>query len=387
MEKIKQTATNDKAKEDEGTKASSDKASTDMQVAVDEPAEDETKVVENAKENIDEKTSDEQDTKEAPTTEQPTSKASAELSEEDELERVIREMEEADARREKEEEERRVKRAAETAAKKKAEEESRVANAAENDRKLREQEREMEKLEEEKERKRAAAQGAATESAADLLRKTSNLSLNDKQSATASAKPGPSGRAPKPQALNLAPLNTKTVEPPQPSAALQSLKTARLLDVIKADIYPPGINSPNPALNAAVTKKGTSFKYDAAFLLQFKTVFTEQPSVDFHQQIKTLIGDNDGGRSASNRSGGGSGRQSTRGSTSSFPMGSFGGRLALNMLVGEPWYLEIDSLRSSQLRRLKIDFQMRPWLNSTLVKCNWDVIYLIDTSLACRRIL
>lgn len=346
MEKIKQTATGDKPKEDDATKASPDRASTEVQPALDTVAQEEPKAAETVNEGTDEKKTTGGATEEAVVNEPPATKASDKPSEED-LEAMIREMEEADALREKQEEERRVKKAAEAATKKKAEEESRVANAAENDRKLREQEREMERLEEERERKRDAAnQSSSAESAAELLKKSSNLanadsneessptngavakpatlSLGDKQSTTG-AKPTPSGRAPKPQALNLAPLNTKAIEPPQPSAALQSLKTARLLDVIKTDIYPPGINSPNPALNAAVAKKGTSFKYDSAFLLQFKTVFTEQPSLDFHQQVKNLIGDGDSGRSASNRSGGGSGRQSTRGSTSSFPsMGNFG---------------------------------------------------------------
>ncbi|GAW21772.1 hypothetical protein ANO14919_112970 [Xylariales sp. No.14919] len=343
MTKVQQTATGDKAKEGDETKASTDKAAPEVP-PTDIAAQDEAKSIEGINEGIDEKKTTEEGATETAVSEPLTSKASDEPTDE-ELDRIIREMEEADARREKEEEERRIQRQAEVAAKKKAEEEARVANAAENDRKLREQEREMERLEEEKERKRAAIQGGATESVAEQLKKRSdstdvnakeasstneavgklaNLSLSDKQSSNSGPKASPSGRAPKPQALNLAQLSTKTVEPPQPSAALQSLKTARLLDVIKTDIYPPGINSPNPALNAAVAKKGTSFKYDSAFLLQFKTVFTEQPSLDFHQQVKTLIGDGDGGRSTSNRSGGGSGRQSTRGSTSSFPMGSFG---------------------------------------------------------------
>ncbi|KAI0540788.1 hypothetical protein GGR58DRAFT_520910 [Xylaria digitata] len=344
MTKVQQTATSDKPKEGDETKASSDKAAPEVPPA-DPVVQADGKAAVDVKEGIDAKKETGKETKEIAVTEPP--KISDQPQEEDEdLERIIREMEEADARREKEEEERRIKKQAEAAAKKKAEEEARVANAAENDRKLREQEREMERLEEEKERKRAAARASTLESDAESLKKKLNstdvdaketsssvnevagklasVNLGDKQPSNSGAKASPSGRAPKPQALNLAQLNNKAVEPPQPSAALQSLKTARLLDVIKTDIYPPGINSPNPALNAAVAKKGTSFKYDSAFLLQFKTVFTEQPSLDFHQQVKNLIGDGDGGRSTSNRSGGGSGRQSTRGSTSSFPMGSFG---------------------------------------------------------------
>ncbi|KAI1432294.1 hypothetical protein GGR50DRAFT_616112 [Xylaria sp. CBS 124048] len=340
MEKIKQTATSDKTKDDEATKPSVDQVTAEAQPAVELGAQVEAQVVEPAKEPVNEQSATATEEKEVSVAETAPSKTS-DAPDEDEMERIIREMEEADAKREKEEEERRLKKKAEIDAKKKAEEENRAATMAENDRKLREQEREMERLEEERDRKRAAAQ--VTESAAELLRKTAvsqgadsketpsanetvakiaSLNLNDKPANI--PKLGPAGRAPKPQALNLAPLNTKTVEAPQPSAALQSLRTARLLDVIKTDIYPPGINSPNPALNVAVTKKGTSFRYDPAFLLQFKTVFTDQPSLDFHQQVKNLIGDGDGGRSASNRSAGGSGRQSTRGSTSSFPMGSFG---------------------------------------------------------------
>jgi len=344
MEKIKQTATGEKAKEDDTAKATPEPAAATSQPVVasvtqDKPAETvESAPVESAKDE-EPKTGDK--ATEVASAEPQVSKSSDE-PDEDELERIIREMEEEDARREAQEKEMNEKRAAEKEAQKKAEEAARAANAAENDRKLREQEREMERLEEEKEKKRATQAGAPQPSFEELLKKPrveilkddstsetttklANLSLADKQLSAPGAKPSPSGRAPKPQALNLAPLNTKAVEAPQPSAALQSLKTARLLDKINADIYPPGINSPNPAVNAAVEKKGRSFKYDSAFLLQFKGVFTEQPSLDFHQQVKNLIGDGDGGRSASNRSAGGSGRQNTRNSTSSFPMmGSFG---------------------------------------------------------------
>ncbi|KAI0481143.1 hypothetical protein GGR56DRAFT_664468 [Xylariaceae sp. FL0804] len=186
--------------------------------------------------------------------------------------RIIREMEEEDARREKEQEEQTAQ--------------SRKANAAENDRKLREQEAEMEqqaKTSESTSQGDSQADGKGAASAtAEVTKQVANLNLNDKTSAAPSAKPSPGGRT-KPAALNLAPLNTKSVEPPQPN-------------VIKTDIYPPGIHSPNPALNSAVARKGTSFKYDPTFLLQFKPVFTEQPSLDFHQQVKNLIGDGDGGR-------------------------------------------------------------------------------------------
>lgn len=232
---------------------------------------------------------------------------------EDEIERMIREMEEADARREEEEAEHKKRVDAAKAEKKKEEEAKSKQNAADADAKLREQEREMERLEEEKERRRKEAESSGkTMSVAEALAaaraakeadgsnvdavadKLSGMKIGDDKAAAGDA--AGQKRGSKPAALNLAPLNTKPVEPPQPSAALQSLKSARFLRVMDQEIYPTGISSPNPALNAAVTNKGKSFKYDAAFLLQFQKVFTEQPSVEFHQQVKSLIGD--GERSA-----------------------------------------------------------------------------------------
>ncbi|UKZ78219.1 hypothetical protein TrVFT333_005954 [Trichoderma virens FT-333] len=277
-------------------------------------------------------------TEEAPKAEEPT-KTAEELADE-ELDRIIREMEEADAKREAEEEERRKKREAEKAAQKANEEANRKTKAEEEDRKLREQEREMERLEEEKEKRREAAEssgkslsvaealaqmrggdeGKKDESAESVADKLADMSIGDKSADAAGQK---EKRVAKPAALNLAPIKTSTVEPPQPSAALQSLKSARFLQVMDQDIYPEGIKSPNPALNAAVAKKGKTFKYDAAFLLQFQKVFTEQPSLQFHQQIKQLIGDGDGNRSASRGQTPSSARQGSRGG-GGFPGGSFG---------------------------------------------------------------
>lgn len=259
--------------------------------------------------------------------------AKTEESEEDEMERMIREMEEADAKREKEEEEHRIKREAEKAAAKKNEEANRKANAEEEDRKLREQEREMERLEEERERKRAEG-SSKTVSVAEALAAARTGGEGNVDSVTdkladmkiegdkAGENKPSEKRAAKPAALNLAPLNTKPVEPPQPTPAMQSLKSARFLQVMDQDVYPAGINSPNPALNAAVAKKGKTFRYDAGFLLQFQKVFTEQPSIEFHQQVKSLIGDGDGNRSATRTPASGNARQGSRGG-SGFPGGPF----------------------------------------------------------------
>ncbi|KAK4167676.1 hypothetical protein QBC43DRAFT_135904 [Cladorrhinum sp. PSN259] len=259
------------------------------------------------------------------------------LSEDDEMERMIREMEEEDARREKEQAEISAKKAAEKAAAKAKEDAEKNEDAATKDKRLREQEREMERIEEERERKRR--EGDSAPSVAEALSKPlSELKISDsaeKPSPAAdapapAAKAGPSEKQRgKPAALILTPLKTTPVEAPQPSAALQSLRSARFLHGVEYNIYPEGIMSPNPSLNTAVQKKGKVFKYDQQFLLQFEKVFTEQPSLEFHQQVKTLIGDSDGSRSASARTPGGR-SGSTRGASAAFPssgagpMGQFG---------------------------------------------------------------
>ncbi|KAH8909948.1 hypothetical protein BR93DRAFT_943830 [Coniochaeta sp. PMI_546] len=282
----------------------------------------------------------EADAKAAAAAEEQASKADKPTETEDEeLERMIREMEEADARREKEQAELTLKKKAAAEEAKKRADADKEKLAAENDAKLREQEREMERLEEERERQRAEREAKAAagngesaptpSSVADKLAKL-NINTTDSSVSTPAPKTGGSDKArTKPAALNLV-VPSKPVEPPQPSAALQSLKSARWLDkkeLYDPKIYPSGFSSPNPALNSAVTRKNKSFKYDAQFLLQFQKVFTEEPSLEFHQQIKTLIGDPDGGsRSASTRSAGpGTGRSASKaGPAGGFPsMGQF----------------------------------------------------------------
>jgi translation initiation factor 4G len=340
MEKVKKAAEADKV--DEAAKAA------EAKLKEEEKAKEEAKKAEEeakAKAEADAKAAEE-------------AAAKAKQEEEDELERQIAEMEAAEAEREKKEAEMIAKRKAEKEAADKANEEKRKADAAENDRKLREAEREMERIEDEREKKRAEAEAKANstskaeteskkqESKEDgpatpstLVSKLSNLNLGTDSGASTPASDDSMGPPPKvnpiekrgkPAALNLAPLNTKPIEPPQPSAALQSLKSARFLTVLNSSIYPPNIASPNPALNSAVTAKGKSFKYDKEFLLQFQKVFTEKPSMEFESQIKALIGEGDGGsaRSGSTRTpGGGMGprQNSTRNNPpGAFAMGSFG---------------------------------------------------------------
>jgi translation initiation factor 4G len=342
MEKVKKAAEAEKAAETQATTDAAAKAAA------------EAKALEEAKEK------EEADAAAAKAKEEAEAKAAADKAkqeEEEELERQIREIEEAEAAEEKRQEELLKKRAADKAITDAANAEKRKAEAEENDRKLKEAEREMERLEDERERKRALAEAKESGSKPEvdvggkkvseeknapatpntIASKLSNLSLGTDSGASTPASGDSMGPPPKitasekhskkPAALTLAPLNTKPVEPPQPSAALQSLKSARFLTVLNSDLYPPNISSPNPALNSAVTAKGKSFKYDKEFLLQFQKVFTEKPSIEFESQIKALIGDGDGGsaRSTARTPSGMGPRNSNRNPPGQFPsMGSFG---------------------------------------------------------------
>ena len=96
-----------------------------------------------------------------------------------------------------------------------------------------------------------------------------------------------SGGKPKPAHLKLDP--AKPVEPAQPSAALQSLRSARFLTSVNDVSYPPAIASPNPALNTAAPQG--KFRYDKNFLLQFQHVFTEKPSETWVEKVKETVGD------------------------------------------------------------------------------------------------
>lgn len=82
---------------------------------------------------------------------------------------------------------------------------------------------------------------------------------------------------------------SKPIEAPQPSAALQSLRSARFLTAIDAATYPAAIASPNPALNTAAPMG--KFRYDKTFLMQFQTVFIEKPSETWTDKVKETVGD------------------------------------------------------------------------------------------------
>ncbi|PKS06799.1 hypothetical protein jhhlp_006874 [Lomentospora prolificans] len=351
-----QTTQGPDSKADEAAKVEAEeRAKAEAEAKAKQEAEEKAKAEQKAKEEAEKKAKEEAEEKAKKEAEE---KAEAEAKkkeaaassdpDEDEMERIIRELEEADRLREAEEEEHRKKAEAAKAEAKKKSDAERAIQAAENDRKLREAEREMERLEEEKER-RAKANADSGKSFAELLNqarsgeleepaespkvdsiteKLANVSLagdSKPPTPTSATGKGPDKQQRKPAALNLS-LNTKPVEAPQPSAALQALKTSRFLTIKEAhdpSIYAGStIASPNPAVNSAVGKRGQAFKYDAAFLLQFQNVFTEQPSLEFQSQVKSLIGDSDNKGSARTPAGSRPNARGAGGNT--FPsMGSF----------------------------------------------------------------
>ena len=172
----------------------------------------------------------------------------------------------------------------------------------------------------------------ARENVASLSAGMSNISLGSGASTPTSdglmgppPKPSTLGKQHKPAALNLAPIKTDVVEPAQPSAALQSLRSARFIDQINNVTYPGAFQSPNPALNTAAAKG--RFKYDRDFLMQFQTVFTERPSTDWENKLKdTVGGSGDSARPQSARSSSSMGPRNVtaRAPVPNFSMGHFG---------------------------------------------------------------
>ncbi|KAK9315747.1 armadillo-type protein [Lipomyces starkeyi] len=112
--------------------------------------------------------------------------------------------------------------------------------------------------------------------------------------------------------------NIDSIETNDTSVAI-AIKNAKFIDDINAIAYPSGINPPVSALNAKAAPG--KFKYDAAFLLQFQTVVTAQPTEDWEQRTKSLQDSEDGKRPSANRSASGAGRQGPR--TPSMPSNPF----------------------------------------------------------------
>ncbi|TID25046.1 hypothetical protein E6O75_ATG04251 [Venturia nashicola] len=239
--------------------------------------------------------------------------------EDEDLERMIAEMEAKEA-----EEEARIKayeekKAAEKAAKA-------IADKANADDELKRLEREAEAREEAKSK---GGDTADTDLFAQLKKNTQfGPSAGVTESGTStprSESPAPPVQpivAPKPSTLKptrpaaLKLETNKPVEPAQPTAGMQSLKSARFLEIKNESVkYPEGIQSPNPSINQSARSQGR--RYDKNFLLQFQPVFKEKPSIDWDKVVKDTVGDSSastgpgsartpstGGRSMSNRPGG-----------------------------------------------------------------------------------
>ena len=210
------------------------------------------------------------------------------------------EAEEAEAAKKEEEAERAY------AAKKAAEKEEAARREAEKlkmaDEDMKKAEREAEAAEEAREKEREEAEGSSSQKKRDSifasLKKdgsgtpTSDTAPVEKESPAPEVsmpppKTTPSSGKQKPAALKLE--TTKSVEPPQPTPQLQSLRTARKIVSINDISYPAPINSPNPALNA--NAKSNNMRYDRAFLMQFQRAFTEKPSENWADRLKETVGD------------------------------------------------------------------------------------------------
>ncbi|KAL9598325.1 MAG: hypothetical protein Q9219_004553 [cf. Caloplaca sp. 3 TL-2023] len=237
-------------------------------------------------------------------------KARKEREEEEEFARIEAEME----RQEREAEERyQRKKQAE-----KEEAERKAAEAAKTlDEDMKRAEREAEEAEEARLQKLAEGEDQSTQrenrdlfaalkkdGAATPLSNTPTISETPVESGTQTPASEASTAPPrgltskqKPAALKLE--TTKAVEPPQPSAQLLSLRSARRLTSLNDVSYPSAIASPNPALNT--TAPMGKFRYDKNFLVQFQNVFVEKPSEDWSNKIKETLGE--GGEAASARSG------------------------------------------------------------------------------------
>ncbi|KAK5085423.1 hypothetical protein LTS08_003113 [Lithohypha guttulata] len=281
--------------------------------------------------------------------EEEKAKAAAEpaVSDEDaEFERMVAEMEREQAEKEAEEarkeEEYQKKKAADKAAQAKKEQDEAAAYEAT----MKEAERRAEEEEIAREKKRAEGSQTDDESK-KLFAQLKGDEAGDSTEESPAATPGESGAATPLSDLSMGPpakalgslrrgkpseltLNTKaSTEPPEPSATLKSLTTARKLEDPTNVSYPSGIVSPNPALNANAPAD-RKFKYNKEFLLQFQNVFKEKPSLDWDQKIQAALGHDDSARPQTARTPSGMGGRSAshRGAAAGNfggPMGTFGG--------------------------------------------------------------
>ncbi|KAI5238893.1 ARM repeat-containing protein [Aureobasidium subglaciale] len=280
------------------------------------------------KEEADKKAAEEATAKDAADKAQSDEDEAARLKrEEDErIEREIAEMEEAERledERERAFQEKRTKEKEAQAAKDKE-----AADKADEEMKRLEREAEELELKKEKEREGEASAEKTDEQKAEdaklfasLKKPTLGPGATEETSAPAEAAEAAPAKS-KPANLKLD--TTKNIEPAQPTAGMQSLKSARFLEIKNDQFsYPDGFKSPNPALNQ--TGKRVGKEYDMDFLLQFQSVFKEKPTVDWDLRVKETLGEGDSSGRQNSRGGASmGGRQpSNRGPSQFSAMGAF----------------------------------------------------------------
>ncbi|KAF1986963.1 hypothetical protein K402DRAFT_420620 [Aulographum hederae CBS 113979] len=322
-----------KLKELEAAKAKEEEAAKAKAAAEAAKAEADKADAEKAKAEKAEAEKVEAEKAEAEKAQQATDAKSKDVPEEEDedarMERMIAEMEAAAEEEERRAAEYKAKKDKEIAEQKKLDAEKK----ANPDDELKRLEREAEEREEAKEKERAAAAGKSDSDLFAALKKpTLGPGASGMPSESGATTPvSDSSLAPplqplqgkglpaaalkqKPAALKLE--TGKPVEPAQPTAGMQALKSARLLQVKEIDSvkYPNGILSPNPAVNNISKSQGIQYSKD--FLMQFQDVFKEKPSLDWDAKVKETIGDGSdsarpqsartpsmGGRQGSNRPG------------------------------------------------------------------------------------
>ncbi|CAD0031358.1 unnamed protein product [Aureobasidium pullulans] len=303
-------------KDDAEKKAAQDKEEAEAKAKKEEEEEAAAKAQKD-KEEADKKAAEEASAKEAADKAKSDEDEAARLKrEEDErIEREIAEMEEAERLEEERERAFQEKRNKEKEAQ--AAKDKEAADKADEEMKRLEREAEELELKKEKEREGEASAEKTDEQKAEDAKlfaslKKPTLGPGATEEAAAAAEPAAEPAAPKAKPANLKLDMTKNIEPAQPTAGMQSLKSARFLEIKNDQFsYPEGFKSPNPALNQ--TGKRVGKEYDMDFLLQFQSVFKEKPTVDWDSRVKETLGEGDN-----------SGRQNSRGGANQFSaMGNF----------------------------------------------------------------
>jgi len=304
----KEAADKEAAEKEASDKASADKAAAEKEASDKATAEKEAADKQAAdKEIADKKDAEKAEAEKSAEAEAATSTAESsgeseadkkKREEDEEMERMIAEME----AQEKEEEERQQA-YNEKKAKEKAEREAREKAGA--DEELKRQEREAEALEEKREKERAAKDGQTTESAEakaerealfNSLKKpeigpgadaaNAHPTIEEEPSTDDAVKPAEA--KPKPGLK----VETAKNEPAQATPGMQSLKTARMLDLTKETVnYPEGTKAADSKVIEGGKHAGK--QYNIAFLLQFRPAYKEKPLLDWDQRVKDTMGDGD----------------------------------------------------------------------------------------------